>query len=110
MSEALLSINNLNTFYGRAHILRDLELYVRRGEVKALLGRNGAGKSTTLKSIIGLVSVASGEIRFAGTPITNQAPYKVARSGIGYVPEERRIFTELTVMENLEVGSRPRRD
>jgi branched-chain amino acid transport system ATP-binding protein len=109
MSETLLSISDLNTFYGRAHILRDLELDVRRGEVKALLGRNGAGKSTTLKSIIGLVSVSSGEITFGGTPITNQAPYKVARSGIGYVPEERRIFTELTVMENLEVGLRPRR-
>ena len=77
--------------------------------MKALLGRNGAGKSTTLKSIIGLVQVTSGDIVFDDVSIRNQAPYKIARSGIGYVPEERRIFTDLTVLENLQVGLRPAR-
>jgi branched-chain amino acid transport system ATP-binding protein len=109
-SRPLLSIRDLDTFYGRAHILRKMGLEVRRGQVMALLGRNGAGKSTTLKSIIGLVSAAGGEIIFEDIPITNQRPYKIAQAGIGYVPEERRIFTELTTMENLDVGSQPRRE
>jgi branched-chain amino acid transport system ATP-binding protein len=110
MSEVLLSARNLNTFYGRAHILRDMALEVRRGQVTALLGRNGAGKSTTLKAIIGLVPVVSGEIVFHGESIVNMPSYKVARLGIGYVPEERRIFKDLTVMENLEVGTKSGRD
>jgi branched-chain amino acid transport system ATP-binding protein len=109
MLEPLLSIRSLNTHYGRAHILRDLVLEVQRGEVKTLLGRNGASKSTTLKSIIGLVTAASGEITFDGTAITNHAPYRIARSGVGYVLEERRIFRDLTVLENLQVGLQPRR-
>lgn len=104
----MLEIAHLNAFYGRAHILRDLALSVARGEVLVLLGRNGAGKSTTLKSIIGLVRPALGSsIRFAGREIAGLAPHLIARLGIGYVPEERRIFTDLTVMENLEVGRRP---
>ncbi|MCS6854984.1 MAG: ABC transporter ATP-binding protein [Elioraea sp.] len=104
----MLDIAHLNAFYGRAHILRDLGLSVARGEVLVLLGRNGAGKSTTLKSIIGLVRPAAGSsIRFGGREIAGLSPHQIARLGIGYVPEERRIFTDLTVMENLEVGRRP---
>jgi branched-chain amino acid transport system ATP-binding protein len=107
----MLRIADLNAFYGRAHILFDLAIEVAKGEVIALLGRNGAGKSTTLKSIIGLVRPASGEIRFRGQPISGLAPYAISRLGLGYVPEERRIFDELTVMENLEVGRQtPRTD
>jgi branched-chain amino acid transport system ATP-binding protein len=107
----MLRIADLNAFYGRAHILFDLAIEVAKSEVIALLGRNGAGKSTTLKSIIGLVRPASGEIRFRGQPISGLAPYAISRLGLGYVPEERRIFGELTVMENLEVGRQtPRAD
>ena len=103
----MLEISGLNTYYGRAHILSDLSLNVQRGEVVALLGRNGAGKSTTLKSINGLVRPASGKIVFENQPLNRQSPHMACRRGIGYVPEERRIFTDLTVMENLEVGTRP---
>ena len=107
----MLSVERLNTFYGRAHILVDVTLEVAAGEVVVLLGRNGAGKSTTMKSIMGLVRTASGRVLFAGTEISNREPYQIARLGLGYVPEERRIFTDLTVMENLEVGrQRPRVD
>ena len=105
----MLWVGRLNTFYGRAHILFELGFEVRRGEVVVLLGRNGAGKSTTLKSVIGLARPASGEIRFDGRTISGLPPYAISRLGIGYVPEERRIFTELTVIENLEVGRRPPR-
>ena len=97
----MLEISGLNTFYGRAHILSDISLNVQHGEVVALLGRNGAGKSTTLKSIIGLVRPSSGNVIFENHPINRQSPHVVCRRGIGYVPEERRIFTNLTVMENL---------
>lgn len=99
-----LSVKHLNAFYGKAHILRDVALEVGEGEVMALLGRNGAGKSTTLRSLIGLVPQKSGEITFEGTRIDALPPYEIARLGLGYVPEDRRIFTELTVEENLEVG------
>ncbi|HXQ67911.1 MAG TPA: ABC transporter ATP-binding protein [Alphaproteobacteria bacterium] len=105
----MLSLRRLNAFYGRAHILFDLELEVGEGEVVVLLGRNGAGKSTTLKTIIGLARAASGEIDFRGRAIQGLMPYEISRLGIGYVPEERRIFTDLTVMENLEVGRQPAR-
>ncbi len=105
----MLSLRRLNAFYGRAHILFDLELEVGEGEVVVLLGRNGAGKSTTLKTIIGLALAASGEIDFRGRAIQGLMPYEISRLGIGYVPEERRIFTDLTVMENLEVGRQPAR-
>ena len=105
----MLSVRGLNAYYGRAHILADVALEVTTGEVVVLLGRNGAGKSTTLKSIIGLVRPASGEIVFGGRRIDRLEAYAVAQAGLGYVPEDRRIFTELTVMENLEVGRQPTR-
>jgi branched-chain amino acid transport system ATP-binding protein len=105
----MLAVQGLNTYYGRAHILADVALEVATGEVVCLLGRNGAGKSTTLKSIIGLVRPASGAIAFDGRRIERLEPYAIARAGLGYVPEDRRIFTDLTVTENLEVGRQPAR-
>jgi branched-chain amino acid transport system ATP-binding protein len=100
----MLSVSDLHAYYGRAHILHGLSLEAAAGEVVALLGRNGAGKSTAIKAIMGLVPPAKGEVSFAGRRIDRLPPYRIARLGLGYVPEERRIFTELTVMENLEVG------
>jgi branched-chain amino acid transport system ATP-binding protein len=100
----VLTVRGLNACYGRAHILADVALEVGRGEVVVLLGRNGAGKSTTLKSIIGLVRPAGGKIEFDGRRIDGLEPYEIAQCGLGYVPEDRRIFTDLTVLENLEVG------
>ncbi len=105
----MLQISKIHSYYGQAHILTDVSLEVNAGEVVVLLGRNGAGKSTTLKSIIGLVRPASGAVVFAGTRIERLAPYRIARMGLGYVPEERRIFTDLSVLENLEVGRQPPR-
>ena len=105
----MLDISELHTFYGRAHILADVSFALRRGEVVALLGRNGAGKSTTLKSIMGLVRPARGRITFDGHDITGWPPQRIARLGLGYVPEDRRVFAGLTVLENLEVGRRPPR-
>jgi branched-chain amino acid transport system ATP-binding protein len=106
----MLSVREIHAYYGQAHILSDVSLEVNAGEVVVLLGRNGAGKSTTLKSIIGLVRPTQGEISFRGERIERHAPYKIARLGLGYVPEERRIFTELTVLENLEVGRQAPRE
>jgi branched-chain amino acid transport system ATP-binding protein len=103
----MLSVSGLHAHYGRAHILDDVALEVAAGEVVVLLGRNGAGKSTTMKAIMGLVPPTAGRIRFAGTDMAGREPFEIARHGLGYVPEERRIFTELTVLENLEVGRRP---
>ncbi|MBN9528995.1 MAG: ABC transporter ATP-binding protein [Alphaproteobacteria bacterium] len=100
----MLTVQGLDAHYGLAHILAGIELTVQRGEVVVLLGRNGAGKSTTLKSIIGLVRPSAGQITFEGQGIAGRSPSTIARLGLGYVPEERRIFTELTVRENLEVG------
>jgi branched-chain amino acid transport system ATP-binding protein len=100
----MLVVRGLNTYYGRAHILADVSVEVATGEVVVLLGRNGAGKSTTLKSIMGLVRPARGEILFNGRRIERLEPYQTAALGLGYVPEDRRIFTDLTVLENLEVG------
>ncbi|HTO50832.1 MAG TPA: ABC transporter ATP-binding protein [Burkholderiales bacterium] len=105
----MLAVKALNAYYGRAHILADVGLEVATGDVVCLLGRNGAGKSTTLKSIIGLVRPASGEVVFDGRRIERLEPYAIAQAGLGYVPEDRRIFTDLTVMENLEVGRQPAR-
>ncbi len=105
----MLEVRALNAFYGQAHILSDVSLELARGEAAVLLGRNGAGKSTTLKTLIGLVPAASGEIRFLGQRIEHLAPYRIAQRGLGYVPEERRIFAGLTVRENLEVGRQPPR-
>ena len=101
---ALLEVAHLHTFYGDSHILVDLSFEVAEGEVVCLLGRNGAGKSTTLKSIIGLAPPRAGRIRLRGQDICGLAPFRVARLGIGYVPENRRVFTNLTVHENLEVA------
>src|SRR3954452_24055455 len=109
MNATLLSVEALNAFYGAAHILFDIALQTRRGPVMALLGRNGAGKSTTMKSIIGLVAPAAGEITFEGVRIDAKPTYEISRMGVGYVPEDRRIFAELTVLENLQVGLRPPR-
>ncbi|WP_300302494.1 ABC transporter ATP-binding protein [Ferrovibrio sp.] len=106
----MLTIEGLNTYYGRAHILADLALQANPGEVVVLLGRNGAGKSTTMKSVIGMVPAQSGAMTFDGTRIDRMASHHIARLGLGYVPEERRIFTDLTVMENLAVGKQPPRD
>jgi branched-chain amino acid transport system ATP-binding protein len=105
----MLAVKGLNAYYGRAHILADVALDVATGEVVCLLGRNGAGKSTTLKSIIGLVRPASGAIAFDGRRIERLEPYAIAQAGLGYVPEDRRIFTDLSVTENLEVGRQPAR-
>jgi branched-chain amino acid transport system ATP-binding protein len=104
---ALLAVSGLNAFYGAAHILFDLAFEVREGEVVALMGRNGAGKSTTLKSIMGLMERKTGSISFAGQDISHARTHAIARLGLGYVPEDRRIFTDLTVAENLEVGRQP---
>jgi branched-chain amino acid transport system ATP-binding protein len=106
---AMLEVRDLHAHYGRAHILQGVTLEAREGEVLALLGRNGAGKSTTMKSVMGLVRPTSGHVRFLGQEVAGREPFEIARRGIGYVPEERRIFTELSVMENLEVGRRPAR-
>jgi branched-chain amino acid transport system ATP-binding protein len=106
---ATLEIRGLNAGYGRARVLFDIDLDVHPGEVVALLGRNGAGKSTTLKAIMRLVTPSSGRVRFDGRDLGDLQPYQVARLGLGYVPEERRIFTDLTVAENLEVGRQPPR-
>ena len=101
-------MSDLHAYYGRAHILHGVSLEARAGEVVALLGRNGAGKSTAMKAIMGLVPPARGEVSFDGARIDRLPPYRIARLGLGYVPEERRIFTELSVMENLEVGRQAR--
>jgi branched-chain amino acid transport system ATP-binding protein len=106
---ATLEIRGLSAGYGRARVLFDIDLDVHPGEVVALLGRNGAGKSTTLKAIMRLVTPSSGRVRFDGRDLGALQPYQVARLGLGYVPEERRIFTDLTVAENLEVGRQPPR-
>jgi branched-chain amino acid transport system ATP-binding protein len=105
----LLSVQGLNAWYGRAHILFDVALEVGPGEVVGLMGRNGAGKSTTLEAIMGLVAQRNGSVRFDGRAIEALEPFEIARAGIGFVPEDRRIFTDLTVLENLEIGRRPPR-
>lgn len=109
MSTPVLSVESLNAWYGAAHILFDVSLTVGRGEVVALMGRNGAGKSTTLKAIMGLIERRSGAVGFGGRDISRLEPYRIARLGLGYVPEDRRIFTDLTVTENLDVGRQPPR-
>jgi len=105
----LLELDHVNSRYGQAHILFDVSFGLERGEVVVLLGRNGAGKSTTLKSIMGLVRAASGTVTFEGHRIEALPAHRIAQLGLGYVPEDRRIFTDLTVMENLEVGRQPAR-
>lgn len=102
----LLEVNNINTYYGDSHVLQDMSLNVDEGECVALLGRNGMGKSTTLKSIIGLVKPRSGSVVYKGEDVTGFPPYKMAGIGVGYVPEERRIFPTLSVLDNLSMGIR----
>jgi len=105
----LLELARVNTYYGKSHILHDVSLVVHRGEVTALLGRNGAGKSSTFRSILGLVPPTSGSIRFDGAEIAGATPEHVARTGIGLVPQGRRLFSGLTVEENLRLGALRRR-
>ena len=102
--EPLVVAEDLHTFYGKSHILHGVSLSIGRGEVVGLLGRNGVGKSTTLKTIMGLVSPSQGKVLFEGKPVTGLPAHKIARLGIAYVPEDRRIFRLLTVMENLRTG------
>ena len=100
----MLTLDGVDTYYGKSHILHGVSLEVRPGEVVGLLGRNGVGKSTTLKTVMGLVRPAAGRIVFEGHSIAGVSPYRLARVGIGYVPEDRRIFRLLTVLENLRTG------
>ncbi|MEK0435901.1 MAG: hypothetical protein RL369_1950 [Pseudomonadota bacterium] len=109
MSMPMLEVQGLNAFYGKAQMLFDVSLDVERGEVVALMGRNGAGKSTTIKSIMGLLPTKRGQVRFMGEDIAALEPYQIARRGLGFVPEDRRVFSELSVMQNLEVGKQAAR-
>jgi branched-chain amino acid transport system ATP-binding protein len=102
----MLEVEGIHTFYGLSHILFGVSLRVEPGEIVCLLGRNGAGKTTTMKSIMGLTPPRQGSIQFKGEAITGQEPYLLARKGIGYVPDDRRIFADLTVGENLEIAAR----
>lgn len=105
----MLEVEGIHSFYGLSHILFDVSLRVDSGQVVCLLGRNGAGKTTTMKSIIGLVAPKRGSIRYKGMPINGQEPFRLARQGIGYVPDDRRIFADLTVRENLDISERKAR-
>jgi len=102
----LLEVEGLNTYYGESHALRDFSLTIGEGQIVALLGRNGMGKSTALKSIMGLVKPRSGRVIYRGANLTGSPPYRMARVGIGYVPEERRIFPNLSLLDNLSMGVR----
>ena len=105
----MLTVEHLNAWYGAAQVVFDVQLHVARGEVVALTGRNGAGKSSTLKAIMGLMPRRRGRVIFNGQDLSRAAPYQAARAGLGYVPEDRRIFTDLTVLENLQLGVQPAR-
>jgi branched-chain amino acid transport system ATP-binding protein len=106
---AMLQVSALKAWYGAAQILFDLALEVHAGEVVTLMGRNGAGKSTTLKAVMGLIERREGVVRLYDADISKLAPYRIARLGIGFAPEDRRIFSDLTVLENLDVGRQPPR-
>jgi branched-chain amino acid transport system ATP-binding protein len=103
-SQAFLNVQSLNAWYGEAQVLFNVQMHVQRGEVVALIGRNGSGKSSMLKAIMGLMPRRTGSVVFMGLDISNAEPYQAARLGLGYVPEDRRIFTDLTVLENLQLG------
>ena len=105
----LLQVQQLNAWYGAAQVVFDASLHVQRGEVVSLIGRNGAGKSSILKAIMGLMPRRSGQVRFAQHDLSDAEPYQASRCGLGYVPEDRRIFTDLTVLENLQIGVQPAR-
>jgi len=100
----MLTIKNVNQYYGGSHILRDVSLEAKRGQVTVILGRNGVGKTTLLKALMGLVPVKTGSIEFDGKPLQGRTPYERARAGIGFVPQGREIFARLTVEENLRMG------
>ena len=104
-----LAAENLNAWYGAAQVLYDISLTIGRGEVVALMGRNGAGKSTTMKAVMGLIGRRSGMVRINGHDVSRLRPFEIARLGVGFVPEDRRIFSELTVEENLDIGRQPPR-
>ena len=106
----MLEVHALDAWYGRAQILFGVSLGVAAGECVALVGRNGAGKSTTMKAVMGLVARRRGRVVFRGADISGLAPYRIGRLGLGWVPEDRRIFTDLTVRENLAVARQPPRD
>jgi branched-chain amino acid transport system ATP-binding protein len=108
MSETLLHVEGLNTFYGKSHILHDVALQAGKGQLVALLGLNGAGKTTTLRSILGLTRPRSGRIELSGQPVVGWSPYRIARMGVGYVPEGRRMFPALSVLENLQLAENGR--
>jgi len=110
MNSAVLQVDNIHTFIGQFHILEGVSVTVEQGNITVLLGRNGAGKTTTLRSIMGLNPPSEGQVLFNGEPITGKRPYTIAQLGIGYVPEHRAIFTELTVRENLEIAQRKNDD
>jgi branched-chain amino acid transport system ATP-binding protein len=110
MSAPMLEVTGLNAWYGAAHILFDLSFVVRPGEVVALMGRNGAGKSTTIKSLMSLMPRRTGTVLFCGQDISRLRPFEIARRGLGFVPEDRRIFSDLTVLENLDIGRQPPRN
>ena len=109
MSTPMLTVENLRASYGAAQILYDLGFEVGRGEVVALMGRNGAGKTTTMKAIMGLMTQASGKVHCNGSDISGKQPFEIARLGLGFTPEDRRIFSDLTVLENLDIGRQPPR-
>lgn len=102
----ILEIDNIDTYYGQSHVLQGISLSIEEGEVVSLLGRNGVGKTTTLRSIMGLTPPRNGSIRFRGEEIAGKKPFEIARLGIGYVPDDRRIFPDLTTFENLEIARR----
>ncbi len=102
----LLEVENIHTAYGTSRVLFGISLEIKPGECVCMLGRNGVGKTTTMRSIMGLTPPTSGKVRFKGRDVTGRAPYQMARDGMGYVPEDRRIFAELTVWENLDVALR----
>jgi branched-chain amino acid transport system ATP-binding protein len=102
----MLEVEGIHTFYGMSHILFDVSLKIKQGQVVCLLGRNGAGKTTTLRSIMGMVPPIRGRVRLHGEDVTGAAPYRLVRKGIGYVPDDRRIFADLTVGENLAIAAR----
>ena len=107
---ALLEVQDIDTFYGKSHVLHSVSLTVDEGRVVALLGKNGVGKTTTLRSIMGLTPPRNGRIRWKGNPIEGKKPFKVARLGIGFVPEDRAIFPDITVRDNLEIAAKQGRD
>ena len=109
MNEPALAADNLNAWYGAAQVLFDVSFTIGRGEVVALMGRNGAGKSTTMKAVMGLIARRNGTVRLNGRDVSRLRPFEIARLGVGFVPEDRRIFSDLTVEENLDTGRQPPR-